>query len=262
MSVLLEFIFGIFIGSFLNVLVDRIPRNEGFLTGRSYCESCKKPLQWLDLLPIISFVALKGKCRYCHSPIGFWYPLVEVSTGVMFVATFFFVTQTSSTYHVSSIMYGIQSAYFLFVISSLIVIFFTDLKYGIIPDKILYPLTFVSFLYVLLTTQYMILPHLLSGVGAMFFFLVLFLGTKGRGMGFGDVKYAFFMGLLLGFPNIIVGLYIAFLTGAILASILVVWGKKKFRGGTIPFGPFLVLGTTIALFFGKNIIPFILTRFF
>lgn len=93
----------------------------------------------------------------------------------------------------------------------------------------------------------------MSGLGAGIFFLALFLFTRGRGMGFGDVKFAFLMGLVLGFPNIIVSLYIAFLTGAIIGIILMIWGKKRFFGTAIPFGPFLVLGTFAALFWGEII---------
>ena len=133
----------------------------------------------------------------------------------------------------------------------MIVIFFADLKYGIIPDKIVFPAILVSAFY-LLTMNYQLLAiNFLSTLGAGLFFLLLFLITRGRGMGFGDVKFSFLMGLILGFPNIIVALYLAFLTGAIVGCILIIWRKKKVFGTAIPFGPFLVLGNFIAIFFGE-----------
>lgn len=132
-------------------------------------------------------------------------------------------------------------------------IFFADLEYGIIPDKIVFPTVAVVFLYLLINPLSLIINHLFSGLGACLFFLILFLITKGRGMGFGDVKFAFLMGLILGFPNIIVSLYIAFLTGAIVGCILIIWRKRRVSGTSIPFGPFLVLGTLIAIFYGNFI---------
>lgn len=252
------FLLGIFIGSFLNVLVDRLPREESIIKGRSHCESCGHTLFWYDLIPLFSFLQLQGKCRYCNVSLSLYYPLVELVTGVFFVLTFIFIPSESIMYYVLSIKGLISLSYYLFIVSSLIVIFFTDLKYGIIPDKVLYPAILITFSYILLNTNYMLQNYLLSAIGACMLFLLLFLGTRGRGMGFGDVKYAFFMGLLLGFPHIVVGLYIAFLTGAAISLILIVWGKKKLKGSTIPFGPFLVFGTLVSLFWGD----WFLDRFF
>ncbi len=248
MLLFILFFFGLVVGSFLNVLIDRLPRDEQIFKGRSYCESCKYKLSFSDLIPVLSFVLLQGKCRYCHSPLSYYYPIVEITTGLLFVLSFVYLQQ-------------FFIVYYLFLISFLIVIFFTDLKYGIIPDKILFPAIIISFLFFVFTSEEswlrrLSLPpsevggRLLAGAGAFLFFLFLFLVTKGRGMGFGDVKYVILMGLVLGFPNIVVGLYIAFLTGAIVSIILVLWGKKKLRGSTIPFGPFLVFGTIAAMFFG------------
>lgn len=246
MIILLVTLFGLCVGSFLNVLIDRIVRSESVIKGRSYCESCKKDLQFLDLIPVISFVLLKGKCRYCKTQLSLYYPLVEITTGILFALVVLY--------------FGISSIplilYYLFLVFSLIAIFFTDLKYGIIPDKVLFPAILVSFVYLLLNTQYLIL-NTISGVGSFLFFLLLFLITKGRGMGLGDVKYAFFMGLFLGFPKIISGLYVAFLTGALVSLILIIGGKKKFRGSTVPFGPFLVIGTLVGYIWGDKIMKFL-----
>ncbi len=254
-------ILGLLIGSFLNVLVDRLPRGEYVIQGRSRCDKCKKILKGHDLIPLLSFVFLKGKCRYCNARLSFFYPIIEITTGIMFAITTLFIFN-GSQFLISNFKFLINSqflnfqllislVYYLFIVSSLIVIFFTDLKYGIIPDKIVFPAIFVSAFY-LLTINYQLLTiNFLSAVGACLFFLILYLITKGRGMGFGDVKFAFLMGLVLGFPNIAVALYTAFLTGAIVGCILIVWRKKRAFGTSIPFGPFLVIGTLIAIFYGE-----------
>lgn len=248
----LVFLFGLFIGSFLNVLIDRVPKEESVVLGRSYCDSCKKKLRWFDLIPVLSFIFLGGKCRYCHSPLSSYYPLVEIITGFMFVLVFIFLSNGIKNYELR-IMNVIDLIYYCFIISSLIVVFFTDLKYGIIPDKILYPAILISLVYIILNTKYLILSHLLSAVGAFLFFLLLYLITRGKGMGFGDIKLSFLMGFILGLPAIIFALYIAFLTGAIVGVILVLWGKKKLKGA-IPFGPFLVLGTILSIFLEETLI--------
>lgn len=259
---LIFFLLGLGVGSFLNVIIDRLPRDESFTKGRSYCESCKTTLKWYDLIPLVSFIALKAKCRYCRSPISFYYPLVEMTTGFTFVLVYFFVGQESIMYQVLSIKYWIELAYYLFIISCLVVVFFVDLKYGIIPDVVIFSAVIVSILYIILNTQYLILPYVLSSIGAFLFFLLIFLVTRGRGMGFGDVKFVFLMGIILGFPKIIFGMYAAFLTGAAVSIILIILKKKKFKGSTIPFGPFLVLGTFVALFWGnvmlQKVFPFLL----
>ena len=255
-EVFLIFLLGIFVGSFLNVLIDRLPRKESFFIGRSYCESCKTALKWHDLIPLFSFIFLKTKCRYCHSPISFYYPVVELTTGFLFVAVLFIIGGFSINF-----ITIINLIYYLFIMSGLIVVFFVDLKYGIIPDIIIFFAVIVSILYIILNTQYLILLHILSALGAFLFFLLIFLVTRGRGMGFGDVKLAFLMGLFLGYPNIIVAFYTAFLTGGLISIILILLKKKKFRGSTIPFGPFLVVGTLIALFWGdlvlQKVFPFL-----
>jgi prepilin signal peptidase PulO-like enzyme (type II secretory pathway) len=170
--------------------------------------------------------------------------VIEVVTGLLFVITVFMNIHLG---YVASIIY------LLATISSLIVVFFIDLKYGIIPFNVIgVTIAIVTFWYLLAGAE--IINFLLSGLGIFVFFLLVFLATRGRGIGFGDVVFSFLMGYILGFPKILLGVYIAFLTGAFFSLILVVLNKKKFRGGTIPFGPFLVSGTIISLFWGEAII--------
>jgi leader peptidase (prepilin peptidase)/N-methyltransferase len=244
---LLLFIAGLFFGSFLNVLVDRIPRNENFIKGHSHCEFCKKTLQWHDLIPVLSFVFLKGKCRYCKHTLSILYPVMEISTGLLFVLTYLFIPSFSI----------VSVLYYLFIISGFIVIFFTDLKSGIIPDKILLPAILVTFLYLLIINPSSLIINILCGLGAFLFFVTIAVVfkvlTKKDSLGGGDIKLVFLLGLFLGFPGIVISLYIAFLTGALVGIILILWGKKRFKTATLPFGPFLILGTIFSLFWGNLI---------
>ncbi len=258
------FVLGICVGSFLNVLADRLPRDESVFNSRSRCEFCQHTLAWYDLFPLLSFILLRGKCRYCHKKLGWWYVLAELGTGALYVATYIFVSQHGGLLHSLNLL---SLVYDLFIISALIAIFICDMKYGIIPDKIVFPAIIGSFIYLFLTPynflqSNVLIPHLLSALAAFAFFFFLFLITKGRGMGFGDVKLVFLLGLFLGFPQIVLSLYIAFLTGALIASILIIGKQKKLRGTTIPFGPFLVFGTIICFFYGQSLWQQVISRFF
>jgi len=274
MLLLLIFVIGIFVGSFLNVVVDRLPRKETIAKGKSHCEFCKKELAWYDLIPLLSFLLLKGKCRYCHKKLSLYYPIIELSTGVLFVLAYVYINSQFSILNFQLInqflipnlsIFNLQSlislVYYLFIVSSFIVVFFSDLKYGIIPDKIVFPAIVVTFFYLLIINPQSLIINLFSALGAWAFFLILFLITRGKGMGFGDVKLAFLLGLILGFPKIILALYLAFLTGAFLGIILILCKKKKSIKETIPFGPFLIIGSLIALFWGEFIYPYVLTFF-
>ncbi len=245
MVVLFLFIIGLFVGSFLNVVVDRLPRGENVLIGRSHCEFCKKNLAWYDLIPLLSFLLLHGKCRYCKKWIGWKYLLIECITGLLFAITYF----------LSFFAYGNISLYQIIfdlcIMSILIVIFFIDLWNGIIPDVLVLLAVVITFLYLFLTAPITVVPAVLSGLGASLFFLLLFAVTLGKGMGLGDVKLVFLLGLLLRWPNIFVCIYLAFLTGAAASLILILLRRKKFRGSTIPFGPFLVVCAYVTMFLGN-----------
>lgn len=142
--------------------------------------------------------------------------------------------------------------YLLFTFSFLLAIFVADLKYRIIPDQIVFTLILVSFFFQLAFAQNTLGNHFLSGFISFLLFFLLFFITNGKGMGFGDVKFAFFMGLFLGFPKIIIAFYLAFLTGAFVSLILIVLGKKKMKS-TVAFGPFLIFATVATLLFGSTL---------
>lgn len=239
------FILGLCVGSFLNVLIYRLPSGLS-LGGRSFCPNCHKKISWYDNIPVLSFLILRRKCRSCRSPISVRYLIVELLTGALFLLVY---------YSFSSSLW--LMVYGLWLVSALIVIFFVDLKHQIIPDQIIYPTILISLPFTINHLPFVVYSALAAGL----FFLLLHLVTKGRGMGFGDVKLAFLMGLILGFPKIILALYLAFLTGAIVGVILILGRKKRF-GQHIPFGPFLAGSTLIVFFGGQEILKWITAQFF
>lgn len=240
------FTFGLCIGSFFNVVIDRIPQKISILKGRSHCENCKHVLAWYDLIPLLSFFFLEGKCRYCKSTLSWQYPLVEFLTGILFVISFLL---SGSVYDVQAI---VQFVILISIFSTFLALSIMDSKYGILSDKLVIFSTILSL--ILLSFQpSLLLSHVITGMICFVVLFLLLLITKGKGIGFGDVKLSFVMGLLLGYPSIIVAFYLAFLTGGCVALILVIAKKKKLVGGTIAFGPFLLLGTYISWYFGNTL---------
>jgi len=247
---ILYFIFGLFIGSFLNMLIDRMPREEQIVKGRSHCDRCNHVLSWKDLIPVVSWTMLAGKCRYCHKKVPARNTFVELLTGLLFVITFIALGS-----HIPVMWQDLaQLVLYLVIVSCLTAIFFIDLNEQIIPDSltIVASIAAIGLHGVEALSPYAevgpsVLNYLISAISGASFFAFLILITKGRGMGWGDVKFAAFMGIFLGYPRIISSLYFAFLTGAFVSAILIVRRRKKF-GQTIPFGPFLVLGTLFAAF--------------
>ena len=260
--------------------------------GRSYCPHCKKTLQWYDLFPIFSYFFLGGRCRYCRKRIGKGYFVIEIATGLLvaflFSQSFQNFNFQFSIFNFQLFIFLLDLIFKLFIISTLIALFLTDFKKMLIPDRISIPAiwiaaTFVTvtfiikviYLYYFLSQSVigrLLLPphsdyfwrHVLITAESLFgsiimgflvgiFFLSLIIITKGKGMGGGDVKLGAFIGVALGFPGAILALVLAFLSGAIFSVSLIVLGKKHF-GQTIAFGPFLVLGSLVTLFWGDQIL--------
>ncbi len=247
---LFTFLIGAILGSFLNVLIDRLPRQKTVLFGRSRCESCHRILAARDLIPIISYLALSGHCRYCHAKIPQRLLVVEIASGILASSLFLYTTYMN--------LPPLIFIPLLIIMLSFLGIFFADMTYGVIPDEFIVAIIGSSLFLLILENNALIVNHFFAGVGSFLLFLVLHIITRGRGMGFGDVKLALALGLFLGFPLIIVGLYAAFLTGSLVSLILVAMGLKKMRGGTIAFGPFLSIGAFVGYFFGTKIINFFL----
>ena len=241
MDFLYVFLVGTIIGSFLNVVIYRIPVGDSIILPSSHCGNCNTKLRAIDLIPILSWIALKGKCRYCGCKISFRYPFVELLTGILFVFTYIAVGL-----HYKLIVY-------LFFTCFLIVNTFIDMDYFILPNKIQlfgvlgYVLLNIIFPFISLTDS---LLGALVGGAALF---VLFLITKGRGMGFGDVKFIGVIGLYLGWKLSLLTLFLSFILGGFFGIILLAT-KIKDKKDAIPFGPWIAMATFISMHWGWEII--------
>ena len=243
---ILFFILGTAVGSFLNVVIDRTTRGESIL-GRSYCDHCRATLKTLDLIPIVSFVALGSRCRYCKKPLSWQYPIVEGLTGLLFVLAFWMLSASGQ-------LSAISLLYYFFLISILIVVAVVDFKYSLVPTTLVFAASLVSLFYnYFFITSGQFVQSVAAAFGAAIFFLIIVLLTRGRGMGEGDVVLGFLIGMVLGLKESILAIFLAFLIGAVISLFLIALGKKHF-GQTIPFAPFLVLGLLISLFWSKEII--------
>ena len=251
---LVLFVFGSVIGSFLNVCIYRIPRNQSVVWPASRCPFCKNAVKPYDNIPIFSyFVLLRGKCRFCKKKISARYPLVEGLNAFFYLLVFWrFGPEWSS------VVYGIFC-------SAMIVITFIDYDYQIIPDRITLPgipigLIAGSFLLPDPFLRATALGYQASLIGAAagfsFFYLVAFLSIKilkKEGMGGGDIKMMAMVGAFLGWKAVILTTFLGSLFGAIIGvGLMIFMGKEK--GSLIPFGPFLALGALISLFFGQEIL--------
>lgn len=293
----LGIIIGTILGSFAKAVADRLAKQNS-LRGRSYCASCKHNLAWYDLFPIISYTMLLGKCRYCHKSIPIGNFIAEIFMGIIVVLIFLsqgFDLMLLINPTLQTILPILDFLFKLFIVTILYILFLIDLKTGLLPDKITFPAIGIAagYLFVIsglkswflydglknhIIGKYMLPPYsnyiwellirvwepalfaILTGVLISLFFVILIIVTKGKGMGWGDVKYVLFLGIALGFPNAVIGIFLAFLLGAAFSIVLIITGKKHF-GQTIPFGPFLSLGAYIALLWGSQILNWYLSSF-
>ncbi len=278
---LVGFLLGLAVGSFLNSVIHRLHTGESLLGGkgefaRSRCPNCRHQLSWQDLIPVLSFILLRGRCMYCRKPISWQYPCVEAATGVLFTALLwiayphFVPLFLAGHWQLGLIRLG--WLFYHWILASLMVIIFVyDLKHYIIPDKIIFPAIGAALIYRIyefFSAQWRLQfdlwnfgngslniltnPLLMAIVSASFFgAIVLF--SKGKWMGGGDVKLAFLMGLALGWPGIVVAMFLAFLSGA-LAGVALVVLKKKSMKSEVPFAPFLIAGTVMGLLWSQQII--------
>lgn len=251
MSVLLGvffFIFGTIIGSFLNVVILRFNTKSGIF-GRSSCFSCGERLKWFELVPILSFVFLRSQCRNCKSKISYQYPLVELSTGFLFLIVYlkWFI--------------GISTIIPLIVVSLLVIIFVYDLKHKIIPNGIVYSFIFISFVQLFLqfesiSFQIPSIIDLSAGPILFFPFFVLWFFSKGKWIGLGDAKLALGIGWMLGLVNGFSAIVFAFWIGALVSIALILFLKNKTLNikSEIPFAPFLIVGFLFVFFSDINIL--------
>jgi leader peptidase (prepilin peptidase) / N-methyltransferase len=254
------FVMGLVWGSFLNVVIFRMSHGSSPLSGRSICPKCKHQLAWFYNIPLLSFLWLRGRCAYCHKKISIRYPLIEALTGVMFV--WWFLVGFNFFKLVGSPWSFIQPVFWLSVGMVMLSIFMTDLLYMVIPFSLNLLLFSLALFYRVGLTGFGIMQTddlvraLLSGVGLGLLFYSLQLLTKAikkvDGFGMGDIYLAPSLGLLLGWPRILPGVFISFVLGAIVGVTLLLFGKKKL-GQYLPFGPFLIVGTLVALIWGGAI---------
>jgi len=241
------FSFGLIIGSFLNCLVWRLRTGESLL-GRSYCLKCKKQIAWYDNLPVLSFVLLKGKCRQCGGKISWQYPIVELTTGVLFVLAYYLNYEL----RITNYELIIQLLRDWFLISAMMVIFIYDLRWRLILDVVTLPAGLVV-LILNLALGFSLWNLLVSGIIGSGFFLLQFLISGGKWIGGGDIRLGLLMGLALGWPGVIAAIIISYFLGSLVGLGLIAAGKKRW-GSEIPLGVFLAAGTIIDLFWQERIL--------
>ena len=266
LSVILFFILGLIIGSFLNVVIFRLNTARS-LGGRSGCMSCQNKLEWYELIPVFSFIGLKGRCRNCKTKISIQYPLVELVTGFVFAGLFL---KLADLFLANSSSFIFSFIYYAVMFSLLLVIAVYDLRHKIIPDMLVLLFGVLAFLglfffkindlsaFPILAFHVPSMMEFLSGIFIAFPFAFFWLISSGRWMGFGDAKLSLGIGWMLGLAQALSGLVIAFWSGALIGIILMIVFRHSKMGkmgmkSEIPFAPFLVLGAFIAFLFGLNL---------
>jgi len=241
---IVSIIFGPLVGSFLNVCIVRLPKEESIVTPGSHCPHCNHPIMFYDNIPLISYLVLRGKCRYCKSSISAQYPLVEGITAITSLLLF--------------LKFGLSLNYLFYFsfVAALIVITVIDLYHQIIPDVISIPGIGVGLLGALIVpyiTFFNSLLGILLGGGSLFVVATLYQWLfKREGMGGGDVKLLAMIGAFLGWESVVLTILLSSLIGSITGMIIMVIKGKDFKYA-IPFGPFLSLGAVIALFYKSEI---------
>jgi len=251
------FILGIIIGSFLNVVIFRLNTHRSF-GGRSGCLSCKKKLAWYELIPLFSYLYLKGRCSGCKTKISKQYFWVEFLTGLIFAGLFL---KFQDLFLVNTLIFSATMAYYATMFSVLIVIAFYDLRHKIIPDTLVFVLALLSFVGLFFFDNFGFNIHipslmqLLAGILIPLPFALFWLVSKGKWMGLGDAKLAIGLGWLLGLSRALSGIVLSFWTGAIVGVLLILFSKKHSIKSEVPFAPFLVLGAILAFLFELHIFP-------
>ena len=246
--VALPLVFGLLVGSFLNVVIARVPEGRSVWAPRSACPRCGALIGWYDNIPIVSFLVLRGRCRGCRAAIPWRYPIVEAATGIAFALAYVLLGPTPE-FLVAAALLG-----------TLIAITAIDLSHQIIPDVITLPGIAIGVLAnSVLPAGVGWLPSLIGvGVGGGLFFAIIIL--SGGGMGGGDMKLGAMLGAFLGWKLGLLALLLAVLAGGAVAVALLLFGRKG-RKEAIPFGPYLALGGAVALLWGDQVLAWYLSRF-
>ena len=240
-------IIGLIVGSFLNVVIARLPEGRSLWGPRSLCPGCGSPIAWYDNIPVASFIALRAHCRHCAMPISWQYPLTEAGTALLFGIAYMVFGLTSD------LLVGLA------LLAALVAITGIDLQRQLIPDVITLPGIIVGFLASLATDRISWLDSLLGiAVGGGVFFVIIV--ASGGGMGGGDMKLGAMLGAFLGWQLVLLATFIAVVVGGGLAIGLMA-AKLRGRKDAIPFGPFLAAGGAIGLLWGERILRWYLAGF-
>jgi leader peptidase (prepilin peptidase)/N-methyltransferase len=241
-------LFGLAVGSFLNVVIYRVPRNESIVTPRSKCPTCSSPIREIDNIPVLSWLLLRGKCRNCHSPISARYPLVEAAGGALFAGA------------AARLGYNWDLPAVLIMLASLLALACIDLELLVLPRKIIYP-TFVLiaiFLFIAAGAYGQWTKLEIAGICAAAWFSLFYVMNfvSPRALGFGDVRLALVLGLGLGWFGwryVVLGFFAGNLFGAVIGVTLILT-KKMRRDQQIPYGVFLAMGASLAIFAGPELL--------
>lgn len=254
MEVIIVFLFGLIVGSFLNVVILRKNTGMSVFKSRSQCFACGHVLEWHELIPLLSFAIQKGRCRACSARVSLQYPIVELLTGILFLLTWLKAVE-SGIMNYELWIFG----YWLLFFSLLIIISVYDFRTKIIPDSWVFSLiglgvgyAFINY-YVLSLTRYALFYDALAAFSATAFFAFLWFISRGAWIGFGDAKLTLGLGFFLGWPLIFPALLFAFWSAALIGIGLIL-RKGYTRKSEIPFGPFLAFGAFAAFLFGEKIL--------
>ena len=240
------FIIGACIGSFLNVCIYRIPENNSIITPGSFCPACKKGIPFYCNIPVLSYLFLKGRCKFCHKPISIRYPIIEILAGMFAVVLFY-------KFGIGQVM-----IYWFIFTSVLITISFIDIDHQIIPDVISLPgiLVFASSFYFLpeMTLKNTLLG-IVAGGGSLYAVAFLYyLLKKQEGMGGGDIKLLAMIGAAIGIKGVFFTIFAGSLLGTFFGLLIMIYTKIADSKLKIPFGPFLSMGAILYIFFGEQLI--------
>jgi len=238
---------GLVIGSFLNVVIGRLRSGETGWRSRSRCPECHAVLRPSELVPLFSFLALRGRCRSCSKPISWQYPMVEFSTALLFLTAFWLRGGDAGVLGGGLLLMARDWIF----IAALTTIFVIDLRDMVVFDSVTLPMIVIAFLFNLAAGADPLNLFLASLAGAGFF-LFQYVISRGRWIGGGDIRIGGMMGMMLGFPGVVLALFAAYITGALAALGLLAAGKARWSG-QMAFGTFLSVGTLLALFFGQRI---------
>ncbi len=242
----LIFLSGIFFGSLMNLCICRIPNQEKIIK-RSFCSHCGYQLSWFDLIPLISYIMLKGRCRKCSEKINIQYPIVEFANGLLYV--FIFAVRNFPIGSVNLIQYNITTVLFCLAASAFFVLSIIDFRVYEIPISINYFLAAIGFVRIILDSRNWSI-YLIGFFTVSVFLYIIYFVTKGNAIGGGDIKLMAAGGLLLGWKNI----WLAFLLGCILGSVIHLLRMKITNAGRVlALGPYLSMGMIIAMLYGDKI---------